>query len=466
MSDDFGKGSAVMTRVALSYERGSLVVAGFPPQGAPLPELLVWDARVQAHRCLAIHYRTLVRRLTRDGTPFHDGARQYPALRLDDGGLPAPYPFQQEALAAWTRARRGVVELPTGSGKTQLALRALCSVQRGALILAPTLDLVAQWATTLEASLGIQPGLVGGGSYDLQPVTVSTYASAFRKGELFGERFCLAVFDECHHLSGEGYARIAEVLLAPYRLGLSATVERPDARHKLLDGLIGPVVYRRSIHELSGRYLADYRVETIYAELDPAEREEYEMLRGRYLAFAREHRLTPSSPQGWQRFVFAASRTAEGRQALQAFYRQRQIAFAPRDKLTRLADLLARHRGERVLIFTNDNQTAYEVARRFLLPIITHQTGVAERRTILTAFRENRWPFLVTSRVLNEGIDVPAANVAVILSGTASVREHVQRLGRILRKAPGKEAVLFELLARTTGEERISQRRRQHDAYR
>jgi superfamily II DNA or RNA helicase len=68
--------------------------------------------------------------------------------------------------------------------------------------------------------------------------------------------------------------------------------------------------------------------------------------------------------------------------------------------------------------------------------------------------------------VLNEGVDVPAAGVAVILSGTASVREHVQRLGRILRKAPGKEAVLYEVLTRATGEESVSLRRRRHDAYR
>ena len=119
-----------------------------------------------------------------------------------------------------------------------------------------------------------------------------------------------------------------------------------------------------------------------------------------------------------------------------------------------------------MLIFTNDNATAYEVSRRFLLPIITHQTKVSERRVIMERFRGNRWPFLVTSRVLNEGVDVPEVNVAVVLSGTSSVREHVQRLGRILRKAPGKEAVLYEVLSRTPVEQHVSRRRRMHDAYR
>jgi superfamily II DNA or RNA helicase len=450
----------------LTYERGSLLLAGAPLPGPELPGWLVWDERVGAWRCLALHYRALVRWLARAGAPLRDEARAYPELAPAAPRLPEPYPYQREALAAWSRGKRGVVELPTGSGKTQLALLAIAEAARGTLILVPTLDLLAQWCHVVEQGLGLVPGCIGGGQNELRPVTVCTYASAYRRGEQFGDRFGLAVFDECHHLAGAGYARFAEVLIAPYRLGLSATVGRPDEGHLALEALIGPLVYRRSIGELSGDYLADYRVETIQAELSGPEREAYEAAREHYRGFAREQGLLPGSARGWQRFVFTASRTPEGRAALEAYRRQRQIAYAPEAKFDVLARLLRRHRGERVLVFTNDNRTAYEVSRRFLLPIITHQTRTAERRDALQRFRDGAWPCLVTSRVLNEGVDVPAANIAVILSGTASVREHVQRLGRILRKAPGKEAVLYEVLSRTTGEAFVSQRRRQHDAYR
>ena len=72
---------------------------------------------------------------------------------------------------------------------------------------------------------------------------------------------------------------------------------------------------------------------------------------------------------------------------------------------------------------------------------------------------------IVTSRVLNEGVDVPAANIGVILSGSGTVREHVQRLGRLLRKHGEKRAILYEVVARGTAEEFVSERRRQHDAY-
>jgi superfamily II DNA or RNA helicase len=73
---------------------------------------------------------------------------------------------------------------------------------------------------------------------------------------------------------------------------------------------------------------------------------------------------------------------------------------------------------------------------------------------------------VVTSRVLNEGVDVPDANVAVVLSGSGSVREHVQRLGRVLRKREGKRAILYELVTKDTVETHTSNRRREHSAYR
>ena len=118
-----------------------------------------------------------------------------------------------------------------------------------------------------------------------------------------------------------------------------------------------------------------------------------------------------------------------------------------------------------MLIFTNDNETVYAISEQFLIPAITHQTRTKERREILKAFNRGAILALVTSRVLNEGVNVPEANVAVVLSGTATIREHVQRLGRILRRREGKHAILYEVISRNTVEDHISRRRRQHDAY-
>ena len=134
-------------------------------------------------------------------------------------------------------------------------------------------------------------------------------------------------------------------------------------------------------------------------------------------------------------------------------------------KLQKLDELLARHAADRVLIFTADNATVYQIARQYLVPAITHQTKTRERKQILERFHSGEYPIVVTSQVLNEGVDVPAANVGIVLSGTSTIRENVQRLGRLLRKQKGKQAILYEVVARGTTEEFASDRRRQHHAF-
>ena len=124
------------------------------------------------------------------------------------------------------------------------------------------------------------------------------------------------------------------------------------------------------------------------------------------------------------------------------------------------------HRGDRAIIFTQDNSSAYEISRRFLVPAITHQTKVTERSEILAGLNAGTCGAVVTSKVLNEGVDVPSANVAIVVSGSGSVREHVQRLGRVLRKVGDKRAVLYELVTRQTTETFTSELRRDHVAYR
>ena len=130
-----------------------------------------------------------------------------------------------------------------------------------------------------------------------------------------------------------------------------------------------------------------------------------------------------------------------------------------------LWEIVVRHRRDRIIVFTGDYETVYRLSRWLLAPAITHHTPPAERVATLEAFSRGDWPVLLTSKVLNEGVDVPEANVGVILSGSGSVREHVQRLGRILRRRPDKTAILYEVCSAGTAESGISERRRQHRAY-
>ena len=185
---------------------------------------------------------------------------------------------------------------------------------------------------------------------------------------------------------------------------------------------------------MSGEYLADYDTERVEVELSPEEREEYQAERGVYLDFIRSHGISMKNPSGWGDFIQRSSVSREGRRAMRAYRRQRELAFCAPAKLDYVEHLLDVHRDDRCLLFTQDNRTAYAIARRFLVPVITHQTKVTERSAILEALSEGSVRAIATSKVLNEGVDVPDANVAIIVSGSGSVREHVQRLGRVLRK--------------------------------
>jgi superfamily II DNA or RNA helicase len=325
---------------------------------------------------------------------------------------------------------------------------------------------VRQWYNLLRATFAAPVGVIGGGEYVVEALTVSTYDSAYLHMEHLGGRFGLLVFDECHHLPGAAYAMAARLSLAPFRLGLTATPERAVGRDAELSELIGPIVYRKDIVDLAGDYLADYDTERIAVELSPNERAEYESERSIYRGFVEKNGIHMSNPSGWTEFIRRSASSVEGRRAMQAYRRQRELAFCAPAKLDYVAHLLSRHRADRTILFTQDNATCYAVSRRFLVPAITHQTKVRERSEILRRFSDGSYGAVVTSKVLNEGVDIPEANVAIVISGSGSVREHVQRLGRILRKRDGKRALLYELYTAGTSEAFTSARRREHVAYR
>ncbi|MCZ6796142.1 MAG: DEAD/DEAH box helicase family protein [Planctomycetota bacterium] len=454
--------------IRLDFDRGTLLVSpdGGLPRELKLPGA-AYDPRVRRWRAPARCYRDILTSLRRANLQVEDRATAYEKLDLASRVERRPFPHQREAVDAWWRSgRRGIVVLPTGAGKTFAAQMIMERLQRSALVVTPTIDLMQQWYAVLSTGFDVDVGLIGGGYYEVRPLTVTTFDSAYLHMERLGNRFGLIVFDECHHLPGPSYQMAADCALAPYRLGLTATPEREDGQEHVLDRLIGPIVYRREIKSLAGSYLSPYETVRIRVRLSDEESRLYEEARGVYLRFLRENDIQMGTPGGWAYFLRMTSRTQSGREALLAYREQRSIAQASAAKLRLLDRLLTTHRSDRVLIFTNDNETVYRISRRCLIPAITHQTHVKERHELLQKFNEGSYPFLVTSKVLNEGIDVPEANVAVVLSGSGSVREHVQRLGRILRRRAGKRAILYEVVAENTAEEYTSSRRRQHHAYR
>jgi superfamily II DNA or RNA helicase len=446
----------------LTYDRGTLLIHP-PPRGRSWIEYAVWDDRVEKFRVPGINYRELVETLQREQIEFVDKAKAFNPLELKSNIAVEPYPHQAAALNAWKQAgRRGVVVLPTGAGKTLVAQLAIASTPRSTLILVPTIDLMHQWyAGLLDVFPGTEIGLLGGGSRDRTPILVSTYDSASIQIESLGDAYGLLICDECHHLPTDFYRVVAEYAIAPYRLGLSATPERSDGRHQDLDILIGKEVYRQTPADLAGSALAPYRIEQIKVKLSAVELDRYQELIQERNRFLQTNKISLGSLNGWQKFVQVSSRSTAGRRAMLAHREAREIALCTNGKLRILAELLEKHYPESMLIFTSDNATVYRISQTLLIPAITHQTPVKERHDILTKFREEIYKTVVASQVLNEGVDVPAASIAIMLSGTASPREYIQRLGRILRKGKGnKQAILYEVISEGTLEERTSSRRR------
>ena len=447
----------------LKYDRGTLLLHP-PPKGKVWMEFATWDDRVEKFRIPACQYRPLVENLRAAGIEFLDEAKAFFPVELLNNTEREPFLHQTEALTAWKKAaRQGVVVLPTAAGKTYLAQLAMQSTPRTTLILVPTLDLMHQWYAQLTAAFPkVEVGLLGGGSRDRSPILIATYHSAAIHAETLGNQYALLVFDECHHLPTDFFRVIAEYAIAPYRLGLTATPDRSDGSHADLDHLIGPVVYHKTVEELSGNTLAEHQVIQIKVKLSDDERDRYDKAIQTRNSFLNQSNISLGSLNGWQLFIQASAKSAAGRRAMLAHRTAKEISLGTESKLRVLAELMAEHSPDSILIFTNDNATVYRISQEFLIPAITHQTPVKERHEILTSFRKGDYRTLVTSHVLNEGVDVPSVKIAIILSGTGSTREYVQRLGRILRKSKEntKLAILYEVIAEDTSEESTSQRRK------
>jgi superfamily II DNA or RNA helicase len=456
--------------LTLSFDQGTLLLDGFDHNVGMKPPDFTWDERVKSWRTEGFRYRNTVLWLRRNIIPFIDRARQYDprAIRLRPITTFQLFDYQEQAVGAWQRMdQRGIVVLPTGAGKTVVALKAISVAERPTLIVVPTLDLLNQWYNRLTDTFGIEIGIVGQGVCDIRDVTVITYQSAYRRIGEIGGRFGFLILDEVHHMTAPQWMEIARLAIAPFRLGLTATYDPRESEE--LNELVGPLAFWKPMRELSGSRLAPYEVIRLSVDLYPEERHAYEREEAIYQAYWDEQ----SSPlragsrnDGRLKFLLREqTHDMRARRALQAWHEMRGIIAGADAKLDMLEELFRRHASDRTIVFAATNEMAYKISQIFLIPAITHQTKTRERKTIFKRFECGEYRAVVTSRVLNEGVDVPEAKVAIILGGSGSSREHTQRLGRILRQRANRLAVLYEVTARATLETGTSWRRRQTEAY-
>ena len=413
-------------------------------------------------RCEAYHYSSVLPWLRQQAIRNDIPRWKHLALTLHE--TREPHDYQLAAFDAWKQAeKRGSIILPTGAGKTFVAIQAISHVNASTVVIVPTISLVHQWYSRLVNAFQTEIGVYYSGEKHVLPITVTTYSSAGDLIAEYGNTFQFILFDEIQHLPARSWGETALMAPAPFRLGLTATYpeehEQTNGRWRV-DELLGPIVYTQRIESLVGKQLAQYRTQRIRVNLTEEERVAYDAAYAIYMGFVRERKLRQSHGPGWLRELMRLSSfDPQARQAFLARQRLLNIIWGCEGKLATLDALLREYAGERILVFTESNAIAYRIAREWLVPAITHETGVAERKHILDAFQAGDYRVIVTSKVLNEGVDVPEAKVAVVLGGGSSKREYIQRLGRILRKQEQREALLFEVLARGTVEEGKVQRR-------
>jgi superfamily II DNA or RNA helicase len=451
--------SSTTSRTTLSFDKGTIVVRG----NFRIPNT-VWDERIGAFRAQAIFYLDIIRYFNESHLQFKDDVISHliPCPHLESAPSTKLRGYQSKALKAWDKSgRRGTIVLPTGAGKTVIAIKAIELVNEPALVIVPTLDLLEQWRKRIEKELGINVGVIGGGEKNLSAVTVSTYDSAYIRAPEIGAKFSFIIADEVHHIASEGYRQIAEMFTAPYRMGLTATFEREDLLHKEIPRLLGGVVFRLEPKDLAGSFLSNFRVDRIVVDLTEEEMKEYESYHKMFTDYLDSERIRLITPIQFRRFIMRTARDPEARKALLARNKALRIAFNSESKIAALEDILLNNKEERILIFTQHNDFVYRISRRFLIPFITHTTNKEERHQVLEKFNRGTYHAIVTSKVLDEGIDVPEASLGVILSGSGSSREFIQRLGRLLRKSTQKEeARLVEIISKETSEVGTSSRRR------
>ncbi|CDX16980.1 Helicase domain protein [Mesorhizobium sp. ORS 3359] len=370
--------------------------------------------------------------------------------------------WQQVALKKWDASRRGVISVVTGGGKTVFAeaciTNFLATYPSGQiLILVPTTALLDQWCLSLQEELGLVSediSLLSASDTPIPaaPITIAVINSArdlSGKWGLDGSPKMLIV-DECHRA---GSPVNAKALRGHYEatLGLSATPVREydEGFEQYISPALGPIIYE---YDYASAYrdgvITPFELHNVQIQFLPDELEKYNRLSKRIRAAA-------SSDKG-------AAQIGESDHLKRLLQQRAAVSATATMRIPVAVKLVERHKSERLIVFherTDSADKIFEILKERGHSVAIYHAGLGAplRRENLRLFRKGVYDVLVCCRALDEGMNVPETSVAVIASSTASQRQRIQRLGRILRPAKGKiSATVYTLYATKEEAERLS----------
>ena len=336
--------------------------------------------------------------------------------------------YQHSWVEQFMETKAGVLVGPPGAGKTVAALGILSRVGGETLVLVPSRELAGQWREEILARTTLTEEQVGeyhGGVKEVRPVTIATYQTAGmdRHRELFDSReWGLVVYDEVHHIPSAVYRRSAD-LQTRHRLGLSSTPVREDDKEEEIYTLIGPPIGTDWDALFDAGFVAEPEVQIRYVPwADDDTRNQY------------------VSSDGHER---------------------RQLAATNPAKLEEARHLLARHADKKALVFVDYLDQGRDFSAALDVPFISGEMPHSRREKLLEEFRMGHRDTLVVSRVGDEGIDLPDAELAIVASGLGgSRRQGAQRAGRTMR--PEGRSLVYVLATRGSNEEEFARQRLRH----
>ncbi|MFB6291976.1 MAG: DEAD/DEAH box helicase [Candidatus Nanohaloarchaea archaeon] len=329
--------------------------------------------------------------------------------------------YQEKYVEKAYEDKAAVLANPAGSGKTVTAIGLMAKIDAPTLILVPQRSLVGQWKREILDKTTLTEDQIGeyhGGEKDMNDVTIATYHMAGEKTSLFRKEWGLIIFDEVHHIPSKLFRRTAS-LQSTRRIGLSASPVREDSKEREIFALIGP--------EIGGDWARFFRDEYV---LKPDVR----ILFSEWASDHYRHRYNEAS--GIKKAIIASKNPA---------------------KKQELEELLDRHEEDKTIIFCDWIDQGEELSREYDIPFVSGETDFEEREDYFEKFRQGELDTLIVSRIGDEGLDLPDAEVGIIMSGQGgSRRQATQRAGRVMR--PFGDAKVYMVATKGSNEEDFAKR--------
>lgn len=354
------------------------------------------------------------------------------------------YHWQEKALQSFKKnSYKGICIAPTGAGKTMFAIKCIIEIDCPTLIIVPTVVLLNQWVKELEI-LNQNVGQYYGEKKDIKNITVAVINSAITLDHP-EQIFKFAIFDETHHYAATESRKLVEIDFL-YKLGITATLQRQDQQETFLEHNIGPIIYSLSESRAQrDNLINEFTLINVAINLEEDEQEQYNEL-DQYIRANFDYKKT---------FL---QHNYKYKQAVQA---RKNIINIAKQKIIECSKIVQQNQDKKIIIFNQLNEMSDKICNEInLTNCFVIYSGIKKKdlKNMLENF--SNWPsgVLVSTKMFDEGLNIPSINIAIIVAGDSTARQIKQRVGRCLRKK-SEESTIFQIYAANTVDEKYCKKR-------